>query len=125
MMTLGQRMGTNLMYKLILFPTIIFGAEALLPSQIQYSSWIPPFLLSTLFILIGLFADETMLPMFGNERATIQGTLFMTGATWALPFIYPGNHITLLGAAATGISLGIAEYGMHAWLLSKRGPTKL
>ncbi|WP_134702714.1 hypothetical protein [Ammoniphilus sp. YIM 78166] len=119
-MNLGQRMAINFMYKIILFPTIIFGAGALLPSQIHYSSWIPPLLLSGFFILIGLFADETILPMFGNEKATIQGALFMTGATWVLPFLVPGNGVTLLGAAATGLSLGMVEYGMHGWLLKQR-----
>lgn len=119
-MNLGQRMAINFIYKIVLFPTIIFGASALLPSQIHYSSWIPPLLLSGLFILMGLFADETILPMFGNEKATIQGTFFMTGATWAVPFFLPGNGITFLGAAATGLTLGMVEYGMHGWILKQR-----
>jgi hypothetical protein len=119
-MNLGQRMAINFIYKIILFPTIIIGAGTLLPSQISYTSWVPPVPLSGLFILIGLVADETILPMFGNERATIQGTLFMTGATWALPYFYPGNDITLPGAAAIGLSLGVVEYGMHGWILKQR-----
>lgn len=119
-MNLQKRMTINLIYKLLLFPTILYGAAYILPTEIRYSSWVPAAFLSTLFILIGLVADETILPMFGNTKATIQGSLFMTAVTWLLPFVYPGYLATLPGAAAVGIALGIVEYGMHGWILRQR-----
>ncbi|MEW9671362.1 DUF2512 family protein [Ammoniphilus sp. 3BR4] len=119
-LNLHNRVTVNLIYKLLLFPTILFGAAIILPTEIQYSSWVPAAFLSTLYILMGLVADETILPMFGNTKATIQGSFFMTAVTWLLPFVYPGNLVTLPGAAAVGISLGIVEYGMHGWILKQR-----
>ncbi|RXT02874.1 DUF2512 family protein [Ammoniphilus sp. CFH 90114] len=119
-MDLRKRVTINLLYKILLFPSVIYGAEQILPTQLQYSSWVPAAVLSTLFIFIGVVADETILPLFGNELATIQGSLFMTATTWMLPFIHPGNVITLPGAAAIGISLGIIEYAMHGWIVKQR-----
>jgi hypothetical protein len=115
-MMLLPRMAVNSIYKCITFPTVIYGASRILPSYLLFSSWIAVAVLSGIFILIGVFADETILPLLGISTATIQGSLFMIGFTWIFPYLYPGNDVKLGGAVFIGVVLGCVEFAMHLWI---------
>jgi hypothetical protein len=119
-MTLLQRAGVNLVYKLLVFPAFIWGFAALFPGLIRFTSVWQPVAISGLFILIGLIADETILPRMGNLPATSQGFLFMAAVLWASQFLFSGSRITGTGALALGLLLGMAELCMHHWILKQR-----
>ena len=115
-MMLLPRMAVNFVYKCILFPSVIYGASLVLPSYLLFSSWVAIAVLSGVYVLIGVFADETILPLLGISTATMQGTLFMTGFTWLFPYLYPGNDVKMGGAVLIGVTLGCVEFAMHLWI---------
>ncbi|NGQ94195.1 DUF2512 family protein [Brevibacillus sp. SYP-B805] len=119
-MTLLQRAGVNLGYKLLVFPALIWGFAALFPGLIRFATVWQPIAISGLFILTGLIADETILPRAGNLPATFQGFLFMTAVLWASQFLFSGSRVTGMGALALGLLLGMAELCMHRWILQQR-----
>ncbi len=123
-MPLMVRVLCNFLYKLIVFPVLIYFFPKWVPQLIIFPSLQPVILLSGLFIAIGLVADETILPWQGNLPATSQGFLFMSAAIWASSFFFPGADATVLGALLIGLALGISEYFMHDWLLKQRANKK-
>lgn len=123
-MPLMVRLLINFLYKLILFPALIYSFSKWVPQLISFPSLQPVILLSWLFIAIGLVADETILPWLGNLPATSQGFLFMSAAIWASSFFYPGAYVAVSGALLLGLALGAAEYVMHGWILKQRAKEK-
>lgn len=109
----------NYIYKTILFPAIIKSLTLRYPSKLLLSrrSIIS---LSRLFISIGLIADETVLPRFGNLKATLQGSIFMSGTSWLSQLIDHRNRVTWKGALLLGAIMGLCELPMHAWILKYR-----
>lgn len=119
-MTLFWRVGFNFIYKILVFPSLLFALARRFPSIIRFSSRQFIWLLSSLFIAIGLIADETVLPKNGNLKATLQGSVFMSGITWLSQFLFRINCITWQGATLIGIILGLFELPMHVWILKNR-----
>ncbi|HJV46346.1 MAG TPA: hypothetical protein VJ824_11565 [Bacillota bacterium] len=114
----SRRVGVNFIFKISYFPLILYLFPKHFPLGIFYSSWVVPFLLSVVFIGIGLAADEIILPLFGLVSSTIQGGLFMITFTWLSQFLFIGSRIPLLGALVIGLFLGIGEFFMHQRILS-------
>lgn len=120
MVSLFWRVCFNFIYKMLIFPMAIHKVSQRDPRQLFFSSRKSMFSLAGLFILIGLIADETVLPRFGNIKSTLQGSIFMSGTTWLSQFLFRGNRTTWKGALLLGGVLGLCELPMHAWLLKKR-----
>lgn len=119
-MPLFARVAVNFIYKLLVFPTIIYGCSILFPEFIFFGSGIVIFYLAGLFLLIGVVADETILPLFGNVKSTLQGFVFMTGVIWLVPFLFQPTYVSWTGALIVGSMLGLAELMMHQWILQQR-----
>lgn len=113
-------MAVNFAYKAIVFPAILVALSSLFPNLIAFEAWLPLLLVSALFIWIGVVADEIILPLFGNAKATGQGFLFMSGALWLAPYVLERMRSTAGGALLAGLCLSLAEFGMHRWLLQRR-----
>lgn len=123
-MHLPARVRTNLVYKLLVFPTLIYSFSRWFPAHLFFPDLKPVTTLSLLFIAIGLIADETILPRFGRLSATAQGFCFMTAAIWSSPFFDKDVSVTVFGALGLGLALGLAEYVMHGWILAQRAKEK-
>lgn len=123
-MPLVVRFLYNLLYKIIVFPVIFYVMVKWLPEELRFASLQPVLILIGSFITIGLVADETVLPWLGNPLASFLGFLFMTAATWASGFLFQAAQVTLWGALAIGLALGVAEVFMHRWLLRQRAHPK-
>jgi len=119
-MSLAKRVVFNLVYKIIYFPLILFLIPRFFLDNVVYSSWVVPFLLSALYIGIGLVADETVLPTFGLVSSTIQGCVFMIVVTWLSQFVFSGTIISGFGAIVIGVLLGSGEFLMHQRILAWR-----
>jgi hypothetical protein len=119
-MPLFSRVAINLLYKLFLFPVTLSGFSVLFPSLLHFSSWLQILSIAGLFIMIGLIADETILPKFGNIKATAQGSIFMSVVIWLSQFLFPTSLITIPGAIQLGLLLGMIEWLMHGWILKQR-----
>jgi len=111
------RTAANFLYKAVFFPAILTGISTAFPGWIQFSSWVPVAALSGLFLVVGLAADETILPLFGNVKATAQGFLFMFAMIWLAPLVFPGVYVHFAGALLSAGVLSMAELLMHRWLL--------
>lgn len=121
-MPMYARMSVNFVYKLVVFPSIIFLSSFLFPYWISFQNLLPIVSLSGLFLLIGIIADETILPLFGNIKSTLQGFLFMTAVVWLSGWVFPSATVHVWGALIAGTMLGIAELLMHQWILKQREP---
>lgn len=119
-MPLFSRVAMNLLYKLFLFPITLSGFSVLFPSLLHFSSWLQILAIAGLFIVIGLIADETILPKFGKLKATAQGSVFMTVVIWLSQFLFSASLITIPGAILLGLLLGMIEWLMHGWILKQR-----
>ncbi|MGC5327652.1 DUF2512 family protein [Brevibacillus sp. SYSU BS000544] len=119
-MPLYARMGINFVYKLIVFPSILYLANLMFSQWISFQSSLPVISLSGLFLLIGIVADETILPRFGILSSTFQGFLFMTTVIWVSKWIFSSVSVTFSGALITGLMLGVVELLMHKWILKQR-----
>lgn len=117
-MGISNRMMINFLFKVIYFPLILFSYPELFPLSAVYSSWKVPLLLSLFFIGIGLVADETVLPIFGLVKSTIQGTSFMIAVIWSVQFLFVGTTISIGSAIIMGLFIGIGEFFMHKRILS-------
>jgi hypothetical protein len=123
-MGLLQRTGVNLVYKLLVFPGVIYGFSRLFPGLVFFHTFWPVLIISGLFIAIGLVADETILPRLGNLPATAQGFLFMAAVIWGSQYLFDPSRVTIPGSFLLALLLGIAEYVMHAWILKQRALAK-
>ncbi|MGD8191289.1 DUF2512 family protein [Brevibacillus ginsengisoli] len=119
-MPLFARVAVNFLYKLIVFPSILYGGTLLFPEYVFWGSWLVIACLAGLFLVIGLVADETILPLFGNVKSTVMGFVFMTGVIWLVPLLFQPTCVTLMGALIVGGMLGLAELIMHQWILQQR-----
>ncbi len=119
-MPLFARVAVNFVYKLLVFPAILYGGSRLFPDLVWFGSPLPMLSLAGLFLLIGLVADETILPLFGNVKSTIQGFVFMTAVLWGSPYLFSDVSVSFLGAFLLGLMLGLAELLMHQWILKQR-----
>lgn len=116
----SQRMGINFVYKVVFFPAILFALARWAPQAIAFESWWPIAVISALFVCVGVVADELILPVFGNMKATSQGFVFMSVVLWLAPYVFAGVRVTAGGALLAGLVLSLAEFGMHGWILQQR-----
>ncbi len=119
-MSLLWRIAYNCIYKIIVFPTVMMIISSRYPKLVTFKSFRSLFILSVTFISIGLVADETIMPRYGNLKSTVQGSIFMSITCWSAQIFSRSMQITWLGAVLIGSILGVLEFPMHRWILQKR-----
>lgn len=116
-MSILWRVCFNFVYKVLIFPTVLFGISTYCSRIVSFRSKKSRIALTSLFVVIGVVADETILPRYGNIKSTIQGSIFISVVTWLSQILFRRNHVTWCGAILIGVVLGICELPMHAWIL--------
>ncbi|SMO77990.1 DUF2512 family protein [Melghirimyces algeriensis] len=108
----------NFLLKVAMYTTVFQGAYLLL-GGLNYSTWLVSAGVILFLATVGHFADQWILPRWGNILSTISGGLFMIAVIWGVQFVFPGSEVYFSVAVVIGVVLGIVEYQMHQELLAK------
>ncbi|WCN38459.1 DUF2512 family protein [Aneurinibacillus uraniidurans] len=111
-----RRLVFNFVYKLLLFPAMLYLISYLLPGQVKFAHAHHLLDVSLVLLMIGLIADEIMLGMYGIYLATIQGSIAITAIVYLSGFLFAGSQITFTGSIICGAVLGLVELIMHGYL---------
>lgn len=111
-----RRLVFNFVYKLLLFPTMLYLVSYLLPGQVKFAHTHHLLDVSFVLLMIGLVADEVLLGMYGIYHATFQGSIAITVIVYFSGFLFAGSRITFTGSIVCGAVLGLVELIMHGYL---------
>jgi hypothetical protein len=117
------RMLVNTLYKLIFFPTVLLGMSATMPGVLTFSGIVHLASVCILLTIIGVLADEIVLPLFGVETSTIEGAGAIMAILYLSGLVFSGSHITIPGAVFAGAALGIIERVAHHFVTLHRKAT--
>jgi hypothetical protein len=106
---------TNGIYKFAGYASVLLAADYLVHDM--YASLWPMFFTVCYLTLVGLIADLTIVPRLGNVPSLCLGFFGMLFIVWATPQFFPGNHVTLLRAAALAVCIAPLEYALHEYVL--------
>ncbi|UOF89108.1 YndM family protein [Fodinisporobacter ferrooxydans] len=105
----------NFLMKLILFSSILYLADRLVPSL--YPNFSPIFTTGLCLSVVGMIADLTIVPLFDNIPALFMGFPGITLIVWVLAKFYPDTHVSLLQAGTLALCLAPFEYLLHVYIL--------
>ncbi|MGE5417712.1 MAG: DUF2512 family protein [Acidobacteriota bacterium] len=113
----------NLAIKLLMCPAIIW-AVAQGFRDVHYMHFSQVLGVGWLIAVIGYSFDEYMLVQSKSPAANVWRALLMdvaltTLVVWASSAVLVGTRVTFVGALLTAVLLGIGEYLIHYWLLSR------
>lgn len=111
-----QRMLINTIYKLIFFPGVLYFLSVVMPGQLRFAGVFHWLAVSLLLLVIGIVADEVVLPLFGVSISTMQGAFAIILIIYLSGFVFPRSMIALPGAIIAGISLSVVEFIMHYFI---------
>ncbi|WCK53753.1 hypothetical protein PP175_20895 [Aneurinibacillus sp. Ricciae_BoGa-3] len=117
------RMVVNTLYKLVFFPAVLVGMSASMPGILSFSGVLHLAFVCILLTIIGVLADETILPLFGVETSTIQGAGAIMAILYLSGILFPGSNISVSGAVFAGAALGIIERVAHHFVMLHRRAT--
>ncbi|WP_141201718.1 DUF2512 family protein [Paludifilum halophilum] len=107
----------NWFLKVVIYTSVLHSTHGVMEDDFRYSTILAPSFIVLFLATVGHFADQWVLPRWGNPVSSICGGSFIAGVLWVTQFFFPGSEVQWWGALFIGGILGAVEYRMHKDLL--------